>query len=261
MRTSSILALAAAVAPAVLAAPYFTSPIGTTSCTGGQPCTVSWKDDGNVPLLAAYGDCTIGVYAGSQNEQSLMQAISPANAASTASVIFTVDPGMGENSNAYFIKMISTTAADPTQPTYKATAYSAMFTLTGMTGTFNQTVKSQVAGTAASSGVVGSGAPATTPAASAGVATPASTMAPVASTMATASTMITSAVSGASSASHATSSGSSASHAASSGSSGSHSASAASSSSTATANGASGVAVAGMGVFGATVAAVLAAFL
>jgi hypothetical protein len=83
------------------------------------------------------GDCTIGVYAGSQNQQSLMQAVAPANAATTGSVVFTPDAAMGENSSSYFIKMISVNTADPAMPQYKATAYSAMFTLTGMTGTFS----------------------------------------------------------------------------------------------------------------------------
>ncbi|KAF8607326.1 hypothetical protein BDV93DRAFT_520198 [Ceratobasidium sp. AG-I] len=230
MRTSSVLAFAAVVAPAVLAGPFFTSPVAGTTCTAGQPCTISWNDDNIAPLLAQYGDCTIGVYAGSQQQQSLMQAVTPANAASTGSVIFTPDAGMGENSNAYFIKMISTTAADPTNAMYKATAYSAMFTLTGMTGTFSDTVKAQIAGTAASSGAAGSVAPVTVPATTAAATTSAS-------------------ASGSSSASRAASS------------SASRSASAASSSSSAAANGASAVHVAGLGAFGAAVAAIFAAFL
>jgi len=230
MRTSSVLAFAAVVAPAVLAGPFFTSPIATTSCAAGQQCTISWQDDGAAPTLADYGDCTIGVYAGSQNQQSLMQAVAPANAATTGSIIFTPDATMGENSGSYFIKMISVNTADPTNPQYKATAYSAMFTLTGMTGAFSDTVKAQIAGTAASSGAVASGAVATSAAAS---------------TSAVASS--TSAAAGSSSASHAASS------------SASRSASAATAS--ATSNAASAVHVAGLGAFGATVAAIFAAFL
>jgi len=234
MRTSSVLAFAAVVAPAVLAGPYFTSPVGGTTCVASQPCTVSWQDDNTAPTLADFGDCIIGVYAGSQNQQSLMQAIAPANAASTGSVIFTPDPAMGQDSSSYFIKMISVNTADPTNAQYKATAYSAMFTLNGMTGAFNETVLSQIAGTAASSGVAASVAPATSAAAS---------------SVAAATSVVASATSAAGS--------SSASRAASS--SASHSASAASAS--ASSNAASAVHVAGLGAFGATVAAIFAAFL
>jgi len=232
MRTSSVLAFAAVAAPAVLAGPFFTSPVAGTSCAAGQQCTISWNEDNIAPLLAQYGDCTIGVYAGSQQQQSLMQAVAPANAATTGSVVFTPDPAMGENSNAYFIKMISVNTADPANPMYKATAYSAMFTLTGMTGTFNETVKAQIAGTAASSGAAGSVAPVTPVPASTPVTVPASTSA-------------TGSVSGSASRASSTSATRSGSAAASS----------------PTANGASAVHVAGLGAFGATVAAIFAAFL
>jgi len=238
MRTSSVLAFAAVVAPAVLAGPYFTSPVAGTTCVAGQQCTVSWQDDNIAPLLAEFGDCTLAVYTGSQNQQALMQTIAPANAASTGSVVFTPDATVGENSSSYFIKMISVNAADPTNAMYKATAYSAMFTLTGMTGTFSDAVKAQIAGTAASSGAV------------AGSAAPATSVAAATSAVASASSAAgssTSAAAGSSSASRASST------------SASRSASAASASSTA--NGATAVHVAGLGAFGATVAAVLAAFL
>jgi len=229
MRTSSVLAFAAVAAPAVLAGPYFTSPVGGTTCVAGQQCTVSWQDDNIAPLLAAFGDCTLAVYTGSQDQQALMQTIAPANAASTGSVVFTPDATVGENSSSYFIKMISVNTPDPTNAQYKATAYSAMFTLTGMTGTFSDAVKAQIAGTAASSGAVGSAAPATSVAAS--------TSAVASSTSAA----------GSSSASRAASSSTS------------HSASAASAS--ASSNAAGAVHVAGLGAFGATVAAIFAAFL
>jgi hypothetical protein len=67
----------------------------------------------------------------------LIQAIAPANAQTTGSITFIPDPNAGENSKSYFIKMISINFADPAMPQYKATAYSAMFELTGMTGKFN----------------------------------------------------------------------------------------------------------------------------
>ncbi|KAB5590360.1 hypothetical protein CTheo_6191 [Ceratobasidium theobromae] len=225
MRATTVVALAAAVAPA-LAGPFFTAPVASTVCTAGQACTISWQDDGKAPTLADFGDSTIGVYAGSQQQQSLMQAVAPANAQTTGTITFVPDPNMGENSGAYFIKMISTKATDPAMPQYPATAYSAMFTLNGMTGKFNATVQAQIAGSAASSG------------AATGAAT---TAAGSSSAAAGSSASATRAASSSSSArASSTASGSAA-------------------SASATSNSASSVVAGGMGIFGATVLAALAA--
>lgn len=32
-----------------------TSPVASTTCQAGQPCTVSWNDDGNAPTLSQIG--------------------------------------------------------------------------------------------------------------------------------------------------------------------------------------------------------------
>lgn len=227
MRATSVIAFVAAVAPAALAGPFFTAPVAGTSCAAGTACTVSWNDDGKAPTLAEFGDCTLGVYAGSAQQQSLMQAIAPVNAQTTGTVSFIPDPAMGENSGAYFIKMISVNTADPTNAMYKATAYSAMFTLTGMTGTFNATVQAQIAGTAASSGAAASSAPATAAASSTAAGS--------------SSAAVTGSASRASSSATRSSTGT-----------------ASAASSTASSNAAAST-VAGMGMFGATVLAALAA--
>jgi hypothetical protein len=41
-------------------------PLPTDTCTGGQPCTVQWLDDGKVPLLGEIGVTTVGLYHGNQ---------------------------------------------------------------------------------------------------------------------------------------------------------------------------------------------------
>ncbi|KAF8752405.1 Ser-Thr-rich glycosyl-phosphatidyl-inositol-anchored membrane family [Rhizoctonia solani] len=146
MRASIFVALAAALAPAVYAGPYFTAP-----------------DDGKAPALKDFGDCSVGVYAGSAQQQSLIQNLAITNAQTASTVQFIPDPAAGEDSTAYFIKMISLNTADPTNAMYKATAYSAMFALKGMTGKFNSyTVQAQIAGTAASSTEVIPGGTSTT---------------------------------------------------------------------------------------------------
>ncbi|GAB1520309.1 hypothetical protein RhiTH_003383 [Rhizoctonia solani] len=162
MRASIFVALAAALAPAVYAGPYFTAPVAGTTCTAGQPCVVTWQDDGKAPALKDFGDCSVGVYAGSAQQQSLIQNLAITNAQTASTVQFIPDPAAGEDSTAYFIKMISLNTADPTNAMYKATAYSAMFALKGMTGKFNSTVQAQIAGTAASSTEVIPGGTSTT---------------------------------------------------------------------------------------------------
>jgi len=223
MRAAASLLALAAVAPVAFAGPYFTKPITGDSCAAGAPCTIEWKDDGKAPTLVDFGDCTIALYTGSQQQQTQMQFISPTNAATTGSVVFIPDATVGQNSDQYFIKMISINAPDPAMPQYKATAYSPKFSLTGMTGQFNQTILQQIGAAADPS------AAATSPAASSAAAT-----SPAGSTSAAASTAHSSSASG-------TRTGTAA-------------------SSTHTSNGAGSVAVAGMGALGATVVAVLASF-
>jgi len=223
MRAAASLFALAAVAPVAFAGPYFTKPITGDSCAAGAPCTIEWKDDGKAPTLVDFGDCTIALYTGSQQQQTQMQFISPTNAATTGSVVFIPDATVGQNSDQYFIKMISINAPDPAMPQYKATAYSPKFSLTGMTGQFNQTILQQIGAAADPS------AAATSPAASSAAAT-----SPAGSTSAAASTAHSSSASGTRTGTAATS--------------------------THTSNGAGSVAVAGMGALGATVVAVLASF-
>ncbi|CAE6473317.1 hypothetical protein ACGC1H_006351 [Rhizoctonia solani] len=151
MRATSVVALVAALAPAVLASPYFTSPVAGTVCNAGQPCMINWQDDGKAPNLAEFGDCTVGVFTGNSQQQTLVQNLAVTNAQTAQTVQFVPDPAAGEDSPVYFIKMVSLNMADPANAMYKASAYSAMFTLKGMTGKFNDTVKAQIAGTPASS--------------------------------------------------------------------------------------------------------------
>ncbi|CAE6337906.1 unnamed protein product [Rhizoctonia solani] len=154
MRASIFVAIATALAPAVHAAVYITEPVASTVCEAGKPCTIKWQDDGKTPTLAEMGDVYVGVYTGSAKQQSMMQNLGATNAATAGTIQYVPDPSVGENSKAYFIKMTSVNLADPATPQYKATAFSAMFELKGMTGKFNETVQAQIAGTAASSTAV-----------------------------------------------------------------------------------------------------------
>lgn len=148
----SLLALAVlAVAPAA-AELSVTAPIATTTCTGGQTCEVSWRDDGKGVNLTQQGLCTVALYVGGRTQQTFLQPIAfptPINVATTASIVFTVDPSVGENSSEYFIRFSSqnlTQANSTTGAPYLS--FSAKFKLDGMTGKFNETVQAQISSSA-----------------------------------------------------------------------------------------------------------------
>ncbi|KAI0060017.1 hypothetical protein BV25DRAFT_1828444 [Artomyces pyxidatus] len=46
-----------------------TSPVATTSWAAGQQFTISWQDDGTAPNLQQFGPSSIGLYAGSVQQQ------------------------------------------------------------------------------------------------------------------------------------------------------------------------------------------------
>jgi uncharacterized membrane protein len=153
-----IKALAAALLAAspALAELAVTAPIGTTTCVGGQVCAVTWDDNRSGVSLAQQGNCTIALYIGNAQQQTFLQPIAypnSINVSQVASVQFTVDPTVGANNNEYFIRFSSTTLTNPTSPTNPYLSFSAKFTLSGMTGTFNSTVQQQLAGISSSGGV------------------------------------------------------------------------------------------------------------
>jgi len=154
----------------VLATVFMTSPTAQTTCTGGKQCTISWQDDGKAPTLAQFGQASIGIWVGSVSSQTEIQHIQDGvNVATTAAVQFTVNPTIGPNSNVYFVRFTSATAKDPANPANPIEAFSAKFTLNGMSGQFNSSIQAQINGASSSGGAVpaptGTPAPASSPAA------------------------------------------------------------------------------------------------
>jgi len=146
---------------AAFAVPFITQPIATTSYAAGQPGTVKWQDNGSEPSLAKYGPCAISIYAGNALQQTRLQSLNASVDVSKVSEIqFTPDATIGPNSSEYFIRVESLSLKDPSQPQYPALAFSAKFTLTGMTGTFSADVEKQIKGqsTAPLASPTGSGA-------------------------------------------------------------------------------------------------------
>ncbi|KAH9990205.1 hypothetical protein BJV74DRAFT_878072 [Russula compacta] len=175
----SLLVLAfAAVAPLVHATVYVTDPVATSSLPAGQPTKITWQDDGKSPNLTAFGLASIGLYAGNQNQQTLLQTIATnVDVANVSEVAWTPDASAGPNFNSYFIRFTSNSLPDASNAQFPAEAFSAKFALTGMTGNFNASVQAEISGSgtsssgasstaAASSSAAGSTAPTTSAAAS-----------------------------------------------------------------------------------------------
>jgi hypothetical protein len=147
--TSTLLALSAFIIPKALATIFTTSPTQSTTCHGGQICTIAWQEDtaATPPTLQEWGTASIGIWVGSQQQQTQIQLIQDGvNVLTTGSLNFTVDPTIGPNSNVYFIRFTSDTEHDPTNPTFFAESFSAKFTLDQMTGQFNTTEQAQISG-------------------------------------------------------------------------------------------------------------------
>jgi len=136
-----------ALAASALANLYITSPIATTTFTGGQQATISWQDNGQSPSLVQFGNATFAIYVGNAIQQTPLQTIvTNVNVSTTSSLVFTPDGTIGPDSSEYFVRVTSLTLMDPTQPQFPQEAFSAKFTMTGMTGTFNSTIQAQIDG-------------------------------------------------------------------------------------------------------------------
>jgi hypothetical protein len=138
-----------ALSSGALASLFTTAPIATTSWAAGTPQTVTWEEstDGAAPTLQTMGPTSIAIYVGNAQQQTLLQSISAStNVATVSSVTFTPNATIGPNGAFYFIRFQSLSAPDPTNPLIPAEAFSAKFTLTGMTGTFTPAISSEIAG-------------------------------------------------------------------------------------------------------------------
>ncbi|KAI0922864.1 hypothetical protein AcW1_002586 [Taiwanofungus camphoratus] len=115
---------------------YVTQPKTGSTCYGGQPCTVSWLDDGEQPLLNEIGPCFVGLYDGND---VLVQQIEPADVSAVHSLQFTPDPNAGPNSGSYYINFTSVNAVGEATQYIQ---YSPFFTLASMSGSFSSPVPS-----------------------------------------------------------------------------------------------------------------------
>ncbi|CAL1709683.1 unnamed protein product [Somion occarium] len=145
----STLVAFVALASSAQAVIYTTSPVASTSWVAGQEQTISWQDDNTSPNLEAFGPAKVTLGVGNAITQTQLQLIvDNVDVSTTKSIVFTPDPSVGENGDGavYFIRFESLSLKDATQPQFPALGFSAKFALTGMTGTFNTTVKQQILG-------------------------------------------------------------------------------------------------------------------
>lgn len=133
------------------------------------------EDDGSSPLLSAVGPSRIDLYTGSTNQQTFLQSFADSvDVSKVNSVTGLIPASTGPDGDWYFIRVTSaalkanSTGAGGIQYPYEA--FSAKFTLNGMSGQFNASVSSQNAA-AASTGFGGSTAPAAASATASGMTT------------------------------------------------------------------------------------------
>jgi hypothetical protein len=171
MLSSLFVLTLAAMAPFARAGLYMTSPIATTSLAAGQQGTIMWQDDNNgtATNLAAIGPCLVGLFVGSTSQQTLLQTLGTAvDVSKNNSLTWTPDATVGENGPYYFIRFQSNGLKDPSNPVNPYEAFSAKFTLSGMTGKFSSTVQAELSGLATVAGASTSGSGSATPASTSG---------------------------------------------------------------------------------------------
>lgn len=114
------------LASSALATIYTTSPVASTSSTGGQVLNVTWMDNGETPLLTDIGICSVDLCVGSITKQTCIQNLAESVDVSKAeSLMTTIDPSVGPDGDFYFIKY---TAADFQQNGQDYMQFSARFT-------------------------------------------------------------------------------------------------------------------------------------
>lgn len=125
---------------------FITEPTSGSTFNGGQTNTITWQDDGSSPSLADWGNASVSIYTGNANQQTLLQTVAASvNVSSTSSIQFTAEASIGPNAKEYFIRIESLSLVDK-NTTFNQMSFSALFTMAGMTGTFNSSLEAEING-------------------------------------------------------------------------------------------------------------------
>ncbi|EST07795.1 Ser-Thr-rich glycosyl-phosphatidyl-inositol-anchored membrane family [Kalmanozyma brasiliensis GHG001] len=159
--TLAVLLLAAA--DAAVSTIVVTRPVASTSGRGGSNLRVEWNDDGKAPTRRDWGRVNIYLAVGTRDVQYKLQTLASNISYNTDEASYPINASVGPSGGYYFLRFEGTNTTTNVVP---AMAFSARFTLTGMTGTFNSTVAQAASGsagtaplTAAASASTSSGSP------------------------------------------------------------------------------------------------------
>lgn len=92
MRLSPALVFLATFTPLTSAVPIISSPAPGASLPGGSAITVTWKDDGNAPALAALASYQLFLYTGSSTNPTSLYSAVPAGQFSTGNTATVTVP-------------------------------------------------------------------------------------------------------------------------------------------------------------------------
>jgi hypothetical protein len=135
-----------AVAAQVFATPFITSPVASTTFSGGKEATITWIDQGGAPSLKDFGPSRISLYVGNAQQQTSLQVLGDVDLSTANQLKFVPTASVGPNSDEYFIRIESINLKDAAAPQYPALAFSAKFTLDSMTGQWTPAIEAQIAG-------------------------------------------------------------------------------------------------------------------
>ncbi|KAF1948465.1 beta-1,6-glucan boisynthesis protein-like protein [Byssothecium circinans] len=131
------LVLITALSSVVSAGIVFTKPEAGGKSAGGSALSVEWKEGGTGPALSELTSFVLDLCTGSNDAPVVLTSITPSGKFSTGNTAqgrITTDIGDSKPENAYFVRMIATAK------TGTLTVYSNRFSMTGMTGKFDDSV-------------------------------------------------------------------------------------------------------------------------
>ncbi|PWY98467.1 hypothetical protein BCV70DRAFT_212821 [Testicularia cyperi] len=188
MKVAAITALAIAAAAPVMSTIVVTLPVASTTSAGGRSLEVEWEDDGKSPTASDWGRVNIYLATGSHDVQYKLQTLDTNVSYTKNSGSYKINSNAGPNGGYYFIRFEGTQTDATGIPEM---AFSARFTLSGMSGTFNSTIMSELSGSggttssgggASATGTTTTGMSRSTSTASASATTTAAKTTPVSST-------------------------------------------------------------------------------
>ncbi|TIA86372.1 hypothetical protein E3P99_03699 [Wallemia hederae] len=142
----TVLALSA-IASTALANLSITHPIADEKVKAGEDYTVEWIQSGDNKTLTEIGHSHVYLYAGKDSRQESMVPLTLLGEVDAPAGEFntTIDPKLGQNGKYYSLRIVSDTLKSdrPEEIQYDLPyiAYSDIFELTEMTGTFNETLQ------------------------------------------------------------------------------------------------------------------------